>query len=144
MSAILLRKAPTQIDALVVEDDEDTRIEVSGVLEGLGLTVSAFGNAAEALAAIDAGSPRIVFLDIALEQSDAVDVIKGLGARKFPGAVQLFSSHPRLLEAMQRIALRYQLKLVRPPLAKPLGRETIVGVVTQAGLRAGPAAAAAD
>lgn len=131
---------PKRMDALVIEDDEYTRIEVVTALERLGLTVHASSRAGEGLAAIETGSPKLIFLDIALEQSDAVDVIKGLGARHYPGTVQLFSSHPRLLDAIQRIALRYKLK-VRPPIAKPLDPETIAHVVAEVGLGRGKAAA---
>jgi DNA-binding NtrC family response regulator len=73
-----LRKANSRkVNAFVIEDDEHTRSAVSAALEKLGLAVQAFDNAGEALAALDDAAPKIIFLDIALNQSDAVDVIKG-------------------------------------------------------------------
>src|SRR6185312_12574795 len=106
-------------DVLVIEDELSTRTEVSAALGKLGLSVVAFDNAGEALTAVDECLPKIIFLDVALNQSDAVDVIKGLSERHYSGTVQLFSSHPRLLDAIQRIALRYRVTL-QPPVAKPL------------------------
>lgn len=64
-------------DALVIEDELSVRTEVSAALGKLGLSVVAFDNAGEALTAVDECQPKIIFLDVALNQSDAVDVIKG-------------------------------------------------------------------
>jgi DNA-binding NtrC family response regulator len=132
------RKA--RADAFVIEDEAQTRDEVTHSLETLGLGVAAFDNASDALAQIDAGAPKIIFLDVALNQSDAVDVIKGLGERKYDGVVQLFSGHPRLLDAIQRIALRYRLA-VRPPIPKPLTDEAIAGIVMELGIAGRPVVA---
>ena len=123
-----------QTDALVIEDDAHTCIAVASALEKLGLAVASFDNAGEALAAVDERPPKIIFLDIALKQSDAVDVIKGLGERNYAGSLQLFSGHPRLLDAIQRIAGRYRLSL-RPPLPKPLDDAVIARVIAEAGIR---------
>jgi DNA-binding NtrC family response regulator len=136
-----LRKANSRkVNAFVIEDDEHTRSAVSAALEKLGLAVQAFDNAGEALAALDDAAPKIIFLDIALNQSDAVDVIKGLGQRHYAGTVQLFSSHPRLLDAIQRIAVRYRLT-VRSPLPKPLRDELITQIIAEVGLGGFPASA---
>jgi DNA-binding NtrC family response regulator len=129
-----------RLDALVIEDELSIRTQVSAALGKLGLSVVAFDNAGEALTAVDEHQPKIIFLDVALNQSDAVDVIKGLSERHYSGTVQLFSSHPRLLEAIQRIALRYRLTL-QPPIAKPLYDEAIAQIVASAGLRIAPASA---
>ena len=67
-------------DALVIEDELSVRTEVSAALGKLGLSVVAFDNAGEALTAVADCQPKIIFLDVALNQSDAVDVIKGLGS----------------------------------------------------------------
>lgn len=65
-----------------------------------GLVVQSFHAAADAVAALDEhGHPDIVFLDIALGESDAVEVIRSLGAKHYTGTVQLMSgSKSPLLE----------------------------------------------
>jgi DNA-binding NtrC family response regulator len=131
MASALAPGENAKLDALVVEDDVQTCADVTAALEHLGLRVVSSDNAHVALAAVDAGPPKIIFLDVALKQSDAIDVIKGLSERNYAGLVQLFSGHPRLLDAIQRIALRYRLN-VRPPLPKPLQPEMIAQAVAEA------------
>jgi DNA-binding NtrC family response regulator len=120
-------------DAFVIDDENAMCEIVTAALGKLGLTVASFDNAAAALAALDRQAPKIIFLDIALKQSDAIDVIKGLSESDFAGIVQLFSSHKKLLAPIQRIAMRYRLA-VSPPLAKPLKPEAIRRVVAEAGI----------
>ena len=85
--------------------------------------------AKEAMASLEAGHPAIIFLDVALLRSDAIDVIRGLSERRYGGLVQLMSGgRPSLLEAIQRIGVRHGMKLA-PPLNKPVTREAIVQVV---------------
>jgi DNA-binding NtrC family response regulator len=125
-------RKPQPSEAFVIDDEKDVCLAVSMALSKLGLTVAVYDNAKDALAALDSGVPKIIFLDVALKQSDAIDVIKGLGERQFTGLVQLFSGNPRLLEPIRRIAVRYHLA-VRQPLPKPLRREAIAQAVAEAG-----------
>ncbi|MGH7914132.1 MAG: response regulator [Candidatus Binataceae bacterium] len=131
---------PQPPKAFIIDDEKDVCLAVSMVLSKLGLTVAMYDNAKDALAALDRGTPKIIFLDVALKQSDAIDVIKGLGERQYTGLVQLFSGNPRLLEPIRRIATRYHLA-VRQPLSKPLRREAIAQAVAEAGVGAAVAAA---
>jgi two-component system nitrogen regulation response regulator NtrX len=81
--------------AFVIDDERGICLFVGKVLEKLGFAVATFSNAKEALAALDPREPKIIFLDIALKQSDAIDVIKGLGERHYDGIIQLMSGNPR-------------------------------------------------
>jgi DNA-binding NtrC family response regulator len=133
-------RKPRPVDAFVVDDENEICLTVSTELRKLGLTVATYDNAGDALAALAGRAPRLIFLDVALRQSDAIDVIKGLGERQYTGVVQLFSSHRRLLDPIRRIAVRYHLT-ISPPLTKPLGHDAIRRVVAEAGMiRATPAA----
>jgi DNA-binding NarL/FixJ family response regulator len=85
-----------------------------------------------AIASLDQRRPDIIFLDIAVEQSDAIDVIRGLSEKHYVGIVQLMSGgRPSLIQAVQRMGRRYGLNF-RPPLQKPIGvaalQELIVSV----------------
>ncbi len=121
-------KAP---GAFVVDDEKGICLFVGKTLERLGFAVDTFSNAKDALAALDRREPKIIFLDIALEQSDAIDVIKGLGEQHYAGVIQLMSGNPWLLDAIQRLAKRDRLNM-RPPLCKRFKGEAIRQVIAEA------------
>jgi DNA-binding NtrC family response regulator len=128
--------------AIVIDDDAKLREFVESTLAQLGMKVASFQMAKEALEAIDRGHPGIIFLDVALLRSDAIDVLRGLGQRRYAGLVQLMSGgRPSLLEAVQRIGIRHGIRLATP-LNKPFGREPIVQVI--ASLQSRDPAATAD
>src|SRR6266851_3819113 len=116
----------------VVDDEEAICQLVARVLAGLGVESSTYQTAKPAIASFDQRRPDIIFLDIALEQSDAIEVIKGLSEKHYTGIVQLISGgRPWLIDVVQRTGKRYGLNL-RPPLQKPIGvaalQESIVSV----------------
>ena len=84
-----------------------------------------FTSAPLALRALKHCSPAIIFLDIALGGSDAIEVIRMLGQRGYRGVVQLMSgSNPAILEDVRRIGERHKL-IMRPPLKKPFRIDAI-------------------
>jgi DNA-binding NtrC family response regulator len=139
-TSVIAAADPNAPGAFVVDDEKGICLFVGKTLEKLGFAVATFNSAKDVLAALDRQAPKIIFLDIALKQSDAIDVIKGLGGRHYAGIIQLMSGNPRLLEAIQRVALRDRLN-IRPPLAKPFGGEAIRGVIAAAGIEGAVAAA---
>ena len=63
--------------------------------------------------------PEIIFLDVALDRSDAIDGIRILRQGSFAGAVQLISGKdPELLNDIKAIGERHGLKML-DPLRKP-------------------------
>jgi DNA-binding NtrC family response regulator len=115
--------------AIVIDDDANMRQFIESALSKLGMKVASFDMARDALAVIDTSHPAIIFLDVALLRSDAIDVLRGLGERRYGGIVQLMSGgRPSLLEAVQRIGLRHGMKLATP-LNKPFAREAVVQVI---------------
>jgi EAL domain-containing protein (putative c-di-GMP-specific phosphodiesterase class I)/CheY-like chemotaxis protein len=116
-------------DAFVVDDEDGICKYISTTLGMLGLAAESLHSAEEAIAALDRGRPDIVFLDIALGQSDAVDVIRRLGELRYNGIVQLMSgSKSSLLDDVHRIGALHGLNMC-PPLEKPFRREDIQRVV---------------
>jgi DNA-binding NtrC family response regulator len=105
--------------AFIIDDDRTIRVLIEMVLARAGMESALFDGAQTALAALARRRPQIAFLDIALANSDAVDVLKGLSAARYDGIVQLVSgANPTILETVQRIGLRSGLRLA-PPLHKP-------------------------
>jgi DNA-binding NtrC family response regulator len=120
--------------AFIVDDQDGICRIVATALTRLGVESTTFRTAKPAIAALDQRHPDIMFLDVALEHSDAIDVIKGISEKRYTGIVQLMSGgRPALLEAVQRIGARYGLVL-RPPLQKPFRAEAIREVIVSAGL----------
>ena len=120
--------------ALVIDDERSISELVATTLGELGIESATFSTAKPAVASIDRRRPVIIFLDVALEQSDAYDVIRGLSEKHYDGIVQLMSSgRPWLLEALQRLATRHGLRLC-PPIQKPVRSDTIRAVIAGVGL----------
>jgi purine-binding chemotaxis protein CheW len=124
--------ADVQLDmqrAFVIEDDRAIFQFFATTLAESGLTAENFQTAAPALTALANSRPAIIFLDIALLQSDAIDVLIGLGERRYQGVVHLMSGgRQQLLDAVRRLGLRHGVRLA-PPLNKPVSRDAILGAV---------------
>jgi EAL domain-containing protein (putative c-di-GMP-specific phosphodiesterase class I)/CheY-like chemotaxis protein len=126
--------------AFVVDDEEGICKVIAMTLTTMGVTSEKVHTAPEAVAALDKGLPSIIFLDVALKKSDAIDVIRGLGERSYRGIVQLMSgSNVGLLEDVRRIGARHGLTM-RPPLTKPFRAESIRHIVREANLADSPLA----
>jgi DNA-binding NtrC family response regulator len=120
--------------ALIVDDQQAVCQTIAIVLDGLGVESANCQTAKSAIDSLDRRRPEIIFLDMCLEESDAMDVIKGLGEKHYTGIVQLMSGGKLpLLEAVLRIAARNGLVL-RPPLQKPFRAGAIRQVIIGAGL----------
>jgi EAL domain-containing protein (putative c-di-GMP-specific phosphodiesterase class I)/CheY-like chemotaxis protein len=123
---------PPVADAFVIDDEEGICRFVSLALANLGLKAESHHTAAQAVAALERGHPEIVFLDIALEGSDAIDVLRALGEKRYSGVVQVMSgSNTELLDDVRRIGARHGL-IMRSPLQKPFRTEAIRQAVSSA------------
>ena len=93
-----------------------------------GMHVEQFIDAVSMNAALPERSPDLIFLDVALGASDAIDAIRHLAAEKYTGALQLMSgSDAVLLEDVRLIGERHGLRM-RPVLAKPFRMDAIKGI----------------
>jgi DNA-binding NtrC family response regulator len=120
--------------AFIIDDQQGICRTIAIVLGGLGVESASYQTADSAIDALDRRRPEIIFLDMSLEQSDAIDVIKGLSEKHYTGVVQLMSGgRLTLLEAVLRIGARSGLTLL-PPLQKPFRADAIRQVIVSAGL----------
>ena len=105
--------------AFVLDDDARLGVALCKMLAGLGIDARSFVDAAAFLSELAAGNPDLVFLDLALGQSDAIEVIRQLEARWFKGRVMLISGRDigTLLE-VERIGKDHGLSML-PSLPKP-------------------------
>jgi DNA-binding response OmpR family regulator len=116
--------------AFVIDDKLDIQQFVSETLSERGFDIEGFETATTALAALGDRHPAVIFLDVALIHSDAIDVLIGLGAQDYDGVVFLMSSGRRqLIEGVQRLGARHGVKLA-PPLNKPVARGALLQALT--------------
>src|ERR1700722_3090488 len=102
----------------VVEDELAIRKVFYAALGG-EMDLGGFSSAQELLDGWRTDHPDIIFLDIALDRSDAIDVIRALATRKYRGAVQLVSGRDRVLQdQVKRVGEQHGLNML-PPLQKP-------------------------
>ena len=119
-------------DVFIVDDEEGICELLALALQPLGVKAARFQSAEDAIAALERGQPDIVFLDISLKGSDAIDVIRALGRMHFGGGVQLMSGRSALLlEDVRRIGARHGLYM-RPPLEKPFRADAVRQAVISA------------
>jgi EAL domain-containing protein (putative c-di-GMP-specific phosphodiesterase class I)/ActR/RegA family two-component response regulator len=122
--------SPMSPSAFVVDDEPGICKVVSLTLSSMGVESESFHTARNAIEALETRTPAIIFLDVALEGSDAIDVIRGLGEQGYQGVVQLMSgTNIQLLEDVARVGQRHGLNM-RPPLAKPFRAEAIRHIIS--------------
>jgi len=132
------RIQPVSPLAFLVDDEEGICKLIAATLATMGVETEKFYTAQDAVAALDGRLPAIIFLDVALQRSDAVDVIRGLGEKGYGGIVQLMSgSNVGLLEDVRRVGARHGLNM-RSPLAKPFRTEAIRQIINSARLAERP------
>jgi len=118
--------AADDVRVLVVDDEPLARAGLRAILrEESDLSVvgeSACG--ADAIVAIDALSPDLVFLDIALPDLDGFDVVQQLPADRRPAIVFVTAHSDQALRALEARALDY--------VTKPIRRERVHEAVARA------------
>jgi DNA-binding NtrC family response regulator len=109
---------------VVVEDDDAVRTVIALALRDHEVEARRFANPCEVLKACEQVEPDVVFLDIALQTYDAIDVIRALGSEGYRGAIALVSGHHSLLQAVRRIGEGNGLTMLEP-VAKPFHASAI-------------------
>jgi DNA-binding response OmpR family regulator len=105
--------------AFVLDDEARLGIALCKMLATIGISARSFVATPEFLAALERDQPDLIFLDLALGQSDAIDVIRQLEERKFTGRIMLISGRDtRTLLEVERIGRSHGLHML-PSLPKP-------------------------
>jgi CheY-like chemotaxis protein len=109
----------------VIDDEEGICKFVATAVSSMDYEADYFTSAPLAVRALKHCSPAVIFLDIALGGSDAIEVIRMLGQRQYRGVVQLMSgTNPEILNDVRRVGERHNL-IMRPPLKKPFRVDAI-------------------
>lgn len=94
------------LDILIVDDEQDIRDLVSGVLDDDGYGTRTAATADEALAALDERLPSLILLDVWLRGSsmDGIELLKAIKLRDPQIPVIVFSGHGNIDTAVAAIA----------------------------------------
>lgn len=123
----------------VVDDEPAIGRFIALAAQNFGGVVEQFIDLASMNAALAERTPRLIFLDVSLGASDAIDAIRHLAAQKYDGVVQLMSGRDALLlDDVKLIGERHGLKM-RPTLTKPFRAEAVKRVIDEEQILSGAA-----
>src|SRR3546814_13707917 len=93
------------LDILIVDDEEDIRDLVAGVLVDEGFTTRTAANSDSAIEALDARRPSLVLLDVWLQGSklDGLELLDEIKRRDATIPVLMISGHGNIDPAITRI-----------------------------------------
>jgi EAL domain-containing protein (putative c-di-GMP-specific phosphodiesterase class I)/ActR/RegA family two-component response regulator len=118
---------PKRRRAYILDDEAGIRAFVSQVLEQSGFEAHQFASVAPLLAKVELDPPGVLVLDLALGQSDAVEVIRHLESLSYRGKVLLISGRDEAtLGEIQQIGRQRGLSML-PPLSKPFRASDLKG-----------------
>lgn len=119
------------LNVFIIDDEPAIQNLLASAVAPFDCVIERYRNADAALVALKRIRPHLVFLDVSLEGSDAIDVMRGLGEARFAGRVQLISGKdPQTLKNLQLIGERHALTML-PPLQKPFSIVAVRQVAEQ-------------
>ena len=126
----------------VVDEEPSIRHFLSLILHGAGVDTVEFPDGSSMRKAVEARPPALVFHNISLESTDAIESVIALGKLKYRGAVQLMSARgAAVLEHVKGIGAQHKLNMM-PVLKKPFETDTIIKIIQELKLGMPPAVAA--
>ena len=126
----------------VVDEEPSIRHFLSLILHGAGVDTVEFPDGSTMRKAVEARPPALVFHNISLESTDAIESVIALGRLKYRGAVQLMSARgAAVLEHVKGIGAQHKLNMM-PVLKKPFETDTIIKIIQELKLGMPPAVAA--
>jgi EAL domain-containing protein (putative c-di-GMP-specific phosphodiesterase class I)/FixJ family two-component response regulator len=116
----------TALSAYILDDDPQVRAMVLHVLEGAGYEVHEFPSPDPMMARLAWAPPAVIVLDLALGQSDAVEVIHRLEVLNYRGKVLLISGRDEtVLAEVQKIGGTHRLAMLAS-LKKPFRAKDLI------------------
>lgn len=114
---------------LVCDEESSIRHFLSLILQGAGVDTEEFADGASLRHAIAGKPANLVFLDVALDASDAIESIGALAQVGYGGAVQLMSNRgSAVLDRVRGIGEQAKLTMLAP-LKKPFDAASVLKIV---------------
>src|SRR5690348_15487733 len=115
----------------LVDEEPSIRHFLSLIMHGTGIDTVEFEDGASLREALSSKRPDLVFHDVSLDSSDAIESVLALGKFGFRGPTQLMSNRgAAVLEHIKMIGVQHALHML-PVLKKPFETETLVRVLSQ-------------
>jgi EAL domain-containing protein (putative c-di-GMP-specific phosphodiesterase class I) len=125
----------------VIDADASIRHFLSLILHGSGIDTEEFPDGQAIRTALGRRQPKFVFLNIALESSDAIECVLALSRSAYTGAVQLMSNRgSAVLAHVKSIGEQHHLRML-PVLKKPFETSVVLKVLQELRLGEPPAVA---
>ena len=125
----------------VVDSDASIRHFLSLVLHGVGVDTEEFAHGKSIEAALGIREPNLVFLNIVLESSEAIETVIALGRRGYSGHIQLMSARgSAVLAHVKSIGEQHRLQML-PVLKKPFETSAVIKILQELKLGDPPAIA---
>lgn len=123
--------AEPTVECFIVEDNPAVARFIARALADFGVSAEQFSNVPALADGLKRAMPRVIFLDISLGDSDAIDAIRTLSAAGFSGTVQVMSgSNTGLLADVRQVGERHGLRM-RQPLNKPFRIDAVKVIVDE-------------
>jgi len=125
----------------VVDADASIRHFLSLILHGAGIDTEELPDGQAVRPALTQRQPKLVFLNIALESSDAIECVLALSRAGYTGAVQLMSNRgSAVLAHVKSIGEQHHLRML-PVLKKPFETSMVLKVLQELRIGEPPAVA---
>lgn len=126
----------------VLEEESSIRHFLSLILHGSGVDTEEFAEGGAFRQAVAKCKPELVFINIPLDSSDAIETVVALGKQGFFGFVQLMSNRgSAVLEHVKAIGEQHKMNML-PVLKKPFDTGAITKILQVLKLGHAPAVAA--
>jgi EAL domain-containing protein (putative c-di-GMP-specific phosphodiesterase class I)/FixJ family two-component response regulator len=128
--AEVIPRQPASRACFVVDDEPAIRQLLREILLSYDIAVEEYSGVSRTfLERVASKQPALIFMDIMLEDSDAVEALLGLSKLKYKGKVQLISGRgTELLRDVQRIGKNHRINML-PVMEKPLRPNMLSDVV---------------
>lgn len=90
---------------LIIDDEKNIRLSLTGILEDEGYEVLSFGEISQGLAAIEEEDPDAVLLDVKLPDGNGIDALKTIKERGWQMPVIMISGNSNISDAVKAIKL---------------------------------------
>jgi EAL domain-containing protein (putative c-di-GMP-specific phosphodiesterase class I) len=115
----------------VVDEESSIRHFLSLILHGAGMDTEEFADGRSMEPAVAKRNPELIFLNVGLESSEAIEAILALAKRGYFGFVQVMSSRgSAVLEHVKSVGDQHKLQML-PVLKKPFETSAIVRIMQQ-------------